>query len=188
MQEIKKQMETLVFCAEEGISLTEIKLILEDLHCKKLEDTILENLLEEIKEKYKSTQEIFALKLIGGHYRFLTKELYYPVLQKYQALKEQRKLGQAALETLAIIAYKQPITKLEVEQIRGVNCDYSIQRLLERSLIHILGKSESVGRPLLYGTSMEFMNHFGLKSLKELPRLKEIIEEQNTIGEENTEF
>jgi segregation and condensation protein B len=92
-------------------------------------------------------------------------------------------LSQSGLETLAIIAYRQPITKLEVEQIRGVNCDYSIQRLLEKDLIKIIGKAESIGKPLLYATSEQFMNHFGINSVKDLPQLKDIINEENTIGE-----
>jgi segregation and condensation protein B len=92
-------------------------------------------------------------------------------------------LSKSGLETLAIIAYRQPITKLEVEQIRGVNCDYSIQRLLEKDLIKIIGKAESIGKPLLYATSEQFMNHFGINSVKDLPQLKDIINEENTIGE-----
>jgi segregation and condensation protein B len=87
------------------------------------------------------------------------------------------------LETLAIIAYKQPITKLEIEQIRGVSCDYSIQKLLEKDLIHISGKSETVGKPLLYGTSKMFMDYFGINSTADLPKLKDIISEEQSVGE-----
>ena len=91
-------------------------------------------------------------------------------------------MSQSAIETLAIIAYKEPITKLEVEQIRGVNCDYAIRMLLEKELISILGKSDSLGKPLLYGVSDIFMDYFGLDSKADLPKLKDIISEENFIG------
>jgi segregation and condensation protein B len=97
--------------------------------------------------------------------------------------RSKKKLSQAALETLAIIAYKQPVTKLDVEQIRGVNCDYSIQKLLEKELIAITGKAESVGKPILYGTSSLFMDYFGINSITELPQLKDFTESTSTIGE-----
>jgi segregation and condensation protein B len=89
-------------------------------------------------------------------YQFLTKKKYHAVISLLQLQRSKKNLSQAALETLAIIAYKQPVTKTDVEQIRGVNCDYSIQKLLEKELIAITGKSESVGKPILYGTSSLF--------------------------------
>jgi segregation and condensation protein B len=88
------------------------------------------------------------------------------------------------METLSIIAYKQPVTKSEVEQIRGVSCDYSIQKLLEKELVTIKGKAESLGRPLLYGTSGKFMDYFGINHLKDLPQPKDFLPEENQIGEE----
>jgi segregation and condensation protein B len=94
-------------------------------------------------------------------------------------------LSQAALETLAIIAYKQPVTKTDVEQIRGVNCDYSIQKLLEKELIAIVGKSEGLGKPILYGTSNLFMDYFGINSIEELPQLKDFTNTTTTIGEQS---
>jgi segregation and condensation protein B len=101
-------------------------------------------------------------------------------------LKQQsrRRLSNSALETLSIIAYKQPVIKSEIEKIRGVNCDYSIQKLLEKELIEIRGKSDAVGRPLIYGTSAKFMEYFGINDLKDLPTPKDFAPEENTIGEE----
>jgi segregation and condensation protein B len=93
-------------------------------------------------------------------------------------------LSQAALETLAIIAYKQPVTKPDIEQIRGVNCDYSIQKLLEKELISIIGKSEAIGKPILYGTSTVFMDYFGINSIDELPQIKEFTDDTASIGEQ----
>jgi segregation and condensation protein B len=88
------------------------------------------------------------------------------------------------METLSIIAYKQPISKPEIEAIRGVNCDYAIHKLLEKGLIEITGKSDSIGRPMLYGTSAKFMEYFGINDLSELPVPKDFSQEINTIGED----
>jgi len=139
--------------------------------------------IDQIKLKYEAEDQVFSLKTFNNKYHFLTKESYHDVINQMQAHRDRKKLSQSGLETLAIIAYRQPITKLEVEQIRGVNCDYSIQRLLEKDLIKIIGKAESIGKPLLYATSDTFMNHFGINSVKDLPQLKDIINEENSIGE-----
>ena len=96
---------------------------------------------------------------------------------------ENKKLSKAAMETLSIIAYKQPVTKSEIEAIRGVNCDYAVQKLLERDLVDIIGRSEGPGRPLIFKTSTFFMNYFGLKSIKDLPSIKEFTDSENTIGQ-----
>ena len=100
-------------------------------------------------------------------------------------LKQQSKkrLSTSAMETLSIISYKQPVSKTEVETIRGVNCDYAVQKLLEKGLIEIQGKGETVGRPLIYGTSPKFMEYFGISELNELPTPKDFSQEVNTIGE-----
>src|SRR5690606_32703282 len=98
--------------------------------------------------------------------------------------QSNKRLSIAQMETLSIIAYKQPVTKSEVEQIRGVNCDYSIQKLLEKELVAIRGKADSVGKPLLYGTSRKFMDYFGINSLKELPHPNDFLPEENQVGEE----
>lgn len=87
------------------------------------------------------------------------------------------------METLSIVAYKQPVTKSVIEQIRGVNCDYTIQKLLEKDLISIVGRAETIGKPLLYGTSEKFMDYFGLKSIKDLPALKDFEDEKQVIGD-----
>ena len=95
-------------------------------------------------------------------------------------------LSTSAMETLSIIAYKQPISKTEIENIRGVNCDYAVQKLLDKGLIEITGKAETIGRPMLYGTTQKFMEYFGINDLVELPVPKDFVNEVNTIGE-NTE-
>src|SRR5690606_27933347 len=126
---------------------------------------------------------VLELRSINDGYQFLTKPQYYDTINQLQAHRSKKKLSPAALETLAIIAYRQPITKLEIEQIRGVNCDYSVQRLLEKELIKIVGKANTLGKPILYGTSDLFMDHFGITDTADLPKLKEIVQDGNTIGE-----
>jgi len=136
------------------------------------------------KKKYQD--ENFAIELvnISNGYQFLTKKNFHPVISLLQLQRSKKKLSPAALETLAIIAYKQSVTKLEIEQIRGVNSDYSIQKLLEKELITIIGKSETVGRPILYSTSQQFMDYFGINSLGELPQIKEFTDTSVSIGEQ----
>jgi segregation and condensation protein B len=119
---------------------------------------------------------------IAEGYQFLSKKEYHSVVNTLLQIKAKRRLSTAALETLAIIAYKQPLSKSEIEHIRGVNCDYSIQKLLEKELIVINGKGDGPGRPLLYATSKNFMDHFGLKSVKDLPKLKDLHILDNEIG------
>ena len=113
----------------------------------------------------------------------LTKKDYYPTVSALIQHKAKKKLSVAQMETLAIIAYKQPITKSEIEHIRGVSCDYAIQKLLEKELVAISGKSEGPGRPIMYSTSDSFMDYFGIKSVKDLPQLKDLHLEQNEIGQ-----
>ncbi len=140
--------------------------------------------LKSVSDKYSSDNYAFHLIKSGGGYQFLTKPAYQAsisILLKQQSIK---RLSTSALETLSIIAYKQPVAKTDVEQIRGVNCDYSIQKLLDKGLIEIRGKATTVGRPIIYGTSALFMDYFGINSLSELPSLKDFVTEANAIGEE----
>lgn len=183
---LEQQIEALIYAAELGIGLAEIKHVLETVNGAEYSEATIASAIQSIRARYEDNQHILELKEINNAYQFLTKPAYYPVVNQLQQHRSKKKLSQAALETLAIIAYRQPITKLEVEQIRGVNCDYSIQRLLEKELIKIVGKAETVGRPILYGTSELFMDHFGLSSTADLPKLKEIVQEDNTIGEVNS--
>ena len=114
----------------------------------------------------------------------ITKPAYQSSISIYLKQQSKKRLSTAALETLSIIAYKQPVTKAEIEQIRGVNCDYSVQKLLEKNLVEIRGKADTIGRPLIYGTSDKFMDYFGINDLSELPTPKDIGQQENEIGEE----
>ena len=138
-----------------------------------------ETAVEGIKEKYDSEFYAFELKQSGGGWQFLTKPEYHKTVALINADKFIKKLSTASLETLAIIAYKQPITKSEIESIRGVNCDYAVQKLLEKDLVIISGRNEdAVGKPLIYATSKSFMDYFGINSADDLPKIREVLMEE----------
>ena len=140
--------------------------------------------IDELSNKYLDDQYSFNVVKSGGGYQFLTKPAYQgsiSILLKQQA---KRRLSASAMETLSIIAYKQPVTKGDMEQIRGVNCDYTVNKLLEKGLVEIRGKGDSIGRPILYGTSQRFMDYFGINDLNELPTPTDFSYEENKIGEE----
>lgn len=183
MNDILLNIEALIFASNDGISQKELREVIQDSLEIQISNIELAELIGKLKAKYESDEYALTLISIDNQLHFLTKPAYHLAINQLQIQKDKKKLSQAALETLAIIAYKQPIIKLEIEQIRGVNCDYSIQKLLEKGLIKIAGKSPSVGKPILYATSKEFMNHFGLSSTKDLPLLKDIMASGNSIGE-----
>jgi len=142
----------------------------------------IEQAIERLQAKY--DDDNFAIQIIksGGGYQFLTKPAYQASIGILLKQQSKKRLSVSALETLSIIAYKQPVSKPQIEQIRGVNCDYAIQKLLEKELVEIKGKSDGLGRPLLYGTSQKFMDYFGINSLDELPTLKDFKEDENEAG------
>lgn len=134
-----------------------------------------------IKEKYDSEFYAFGLLGSGGGWQFLTKQEYHKTIAQLNGDKFLKKLSAASIETLSIIAYKQPVTKSEIELIRGVNCDYAVQKLLEKELIVISGRREdAVGKPLVYATSKNFMDYFGINSAEDLPKIKEILNQEIT--------
>lgn len=180
---IAQQIEALVFASEQGITAEEIQAVLEAATEREHSLASISETLEALEAKYAADTQVLELKRINNAYQLLTKAVYYPVVGQLQQYRARKKLSQAAMETLAIIAYRQPITKLEIEQIRGVNCDYSVQRLLDRGLIQIAGKSSAIGHPILYATSDFFMDYFGMDTPADLPRLKDIVNEDNTIGQ-----
>ncbi len=141
--------------------------------------------IDKLLEKYTAEEFSFELNHIAGGYQFLTKPAYQASIGILLKQQSKRRLSTSALETLSIIAYKQPVTKGDMEAIRGVNCDYAVHKLLEKGLVEIKGKSEAIGRPVLYGTSEKFMEYFGINDLNELPTPKDFATAENTIGEEN---
>jgi segregation and condensation protein B len=183
MNHIELHIEALIFSSEQSLRMEEIAYCLQAVFERDVAIEEINNSLESIREKYQDERFAIELVKINNGYQFLTKKTYHSVISLLQAQKSKKKLSQAAMETLAIIAYRQPTTKTDVEQIRGVNCDYSIQKLLEKELITIVGKSEAVGKPILYGTSPLFMDYFGVNDISDLPQIKELTNSTNTIGE-----
>jgi len=184
MENPELYIEALIFASEQSIRIEEITYCLQAAFERDFSTAEVEQCVEKIKEKYHSENLAIELVNINNGYQFLTKKAYHAVISLLQLQRSKKKLSQAALETLAIVAYKQPVTKPDIEQIRGVNCDYSIQKLLEKELIAIVGKSEAIGKPILYGTSPLFMDYFGINSIQELPHIKELTDNSISIGEQ----
>ena len=169
-------IEALIFSSDEPIPSTEIiKAIKEidgsdtDITPKDVESTV-----DSLNEKYDDDDKSFCIKKIANGFTFGTKPEYAKYVGFLSSVKSKRRLSQAALETLSIIAYKQPITKPEIENLRGVNSDYMMNTLLEKNLITIKGRSETIGRPLLYVTTDEFLKYFGLNKISDLPKPREV--------------
>ena len=144
------------------------------------------NAIQRLDEKFQGEEFSFQLYKAAGGYQFLTKPAYQASIGIMLKQQSKKRLSTSAMETLSIIAYKQPISKTEIENIRGVNCDYAVQKLLDKGLIEITGKAETIGRPMLYGTTQKFMEYFGINDLVELPVPKDFVNEVNIIGD-NTE-
>lgn len=182
---LSPHIEALIFISETALTLKEIKNCLDELFDTTLPKDHVLAAIEDLKQTYHDDAFSIELLEISDGYRFMTKGAYYNTVATYLKQSTKKKLSKSALETLSIIAYKQPVIKSELEQIRGVSCDYSIQKLLEKELIEIDGRSDGPGRPLLYATSQKFMDYFGLKSIGDLPKTKDIATPENSIGEES---
>ena len=175
-------IEALIFAAEYALSVDEIRKVLSETFDQKFKKEEVQKYLDAVKEKYTDDNYAIQLVAIADGYLFMTKTEYHKVIGDFLKMSSKKRLSKAALETLSIIAYKQPLSKTQMEAIRGVSCDYSVQKLLEKELVEILGRAEGPGRPLLYGTTSKFLNHFGLKDSTELPKLRELATPEDTIG------
>jgi segregation and condensation protein B len=182
IEHLSLHIESLIFAAEKPISLENISSVLEETLEIILNPNDVTDAIELIKEKYASDNFAIEVIEISGGYSFMTKGAFHLTISNYLKQTTNKKLSKAAMETLSIIAYKQPVSKSEIEHIRGVNCDYAIQKLLDKELIEIKGRSESVGKPLLYGTSEKFFDYFGLKGVADLPKLKDFELPDDEIG------
>ena len=175
-------IEALIFASEKPLTALDIVELINNalgFMDERINLDQVESCIEGIHEKYQSEFYPFEVKESGGGWQFLTKKDFHKTIAQLNGEKFLRRLSTAAMETLAIIAYKQPITKGEIESIRGVNSDYSIQKLLEKELIVITGRSENLpGKPLVYATSRNFMDYFGINSSEDLPKIKEVFTEQ----------
>ncbi|MCD4814447.1 SMC-Scp complex subunit ScpB [bacterium] len=168
-KEIKAIIECLLFVGDKPMSLGVMQGLLEDVDRR----TVLA-CLDELKAEYDMQGRAFHLVEIAEGYQLATRVQYAPWIRKMFKTRTSNKLSRAALETLAIIAYRQPITKAEIEDIRGVSADGVVNALLDRKFIRIVGRKEVIGRPILYGTTKEFLHYFGLKDLTDMPMLKDL--------------
>lgn len=180
-------IEALIFCSPKPLSLAEIQRCLSEMFEADIPEEDITKAIDQLMERYEDEHFSFQIFKSGGGYQFLTKPAYQASIGILLKQQSKKRLSTSALETLSIIAYKQPITKSEIEAIRGVNCDYTVNKLLEKELVEIKGKAETIGRPMLYGTSPNFMEYFGINDLKDLPTPKDFTKEQNEIGEEKDE-
>ncbi len=182
LSQIIPHIEALVFASEKPLIGVEIVELLNNALGFIEDRATIEQVdaaIEGIQEKYSAEFYAFELKQSGGGWQFLTKREYHKTVAQLNGDKFLKRLSTAALETLAIIAYKQPLAKSEIESIRGVNCDYAVQKLLEKDLVIISGRNEdAVGKPLIYSTSKSFMDYFGINSTAELPAISEVLMEE----------
>lgn len=179
-------IEALIFASDKPLTTLDITELINNAFGfmdQKISLDQIEASVEGIREKYNTDFYPFEVRESGGGWQFLTKKGYHKTIAQLNGDKFLKRLSNAALETLAIVAYKQPVTKGEVEAIRGVNSDYSIQKLLEKDLIIISGRNEDLpGKPLIYATSKSFMDYFGINSANDLPTIKEVLAEQSIQG------
>ncbi len=183
MSYLQSHIQALIFCAQAPVAIEDIQKCLSETLQQEISISDVLESIEEINERFAGEAFAFQIYAIGGGYQFLTKPDYQEAIGLFLKQKSKRRLSTSSLETLSIIAYKQPISRSGIEQIRGVSCDYAIQKLLEKELIQIKGKADTIGRPIIYGTTQKFMDYFGLNHLKDLPQLKDIVSEENAIGE-----
>jgi segregation and condensation protein B len=182
IQELIIQLEALIFASDKPLTSLELTDLVNNAFGFTDEDKItldrVETAVEGIVEKYESEFYPFQVRQVGGGWQFLTKPVYHKTIAQLNGDKFLKRLSSASMETLSIIAYKQPVTKAEIEAIRGVSSDYAVQKLLEKELIVITGRNESMpGHPLVYATSKSFMDYFGINSADDLPKLKEVFDE-----------
>lgn len=187
MDFLQNHIQALIFCSPSPIKIADIKACLSEMFGADVPEEDILNAIKGLEEKFNNDEFSFALNKANGGYQFLTKPAYQSSISILLKQQSKKRLSTSAMETLSIIAYRQPISKTEIENIRGVNCDYAVQKLLDKGLIEITGKAETIGRPMLYGTTPKFMEYFGINDLAELPIPKDFSTETNTIGE-NTDL
>jgi segregation and condensation protein B len=187
---LEQRVEALIFSSERPISESRMKTVLgieDDDATKKIKAAI-----ETLNATYDKNARAFQIERVAGGYRPLTREEFAPLVSNLYADRQQQKLSQAALETLSIIAYRQPVMRAEIEVIRGVACGEVLRSIMEKRLVKIVGRAEELGRPMLYGTTREFLNIFGLATLDDLPDVQGLVREASwkpaTVPESENEL
>lgn len=164
MTELAKIIEAILFVSGEPVQLGAVA------HALEVTELEVSAAADELASDYDYNRRGICLKRFGSHIQLSTRPDYAPQIEKLLQPIQKQSLSQAALETLAVVAYKQPVTRLDIEAVRGVKCDYSVQSLMNKGLIEEVGRKETLGRPILYGTTDAFLSHFGLTSLEDLPQ------------------
>jgi len=177
--QLQQQIEAVIFASEEAVTLQTIR----QVTGRNIDSDEFHAIIERLNAEYAGSGRTFHIHRIAGGYRFLSRPEFGEILKKLFAPEIRKRLSRSILEVLAVIAYNQPVTRGEIQQIRGVSPDYAIDRLLLRGFIEVRGRADSPGKPLQYGTTRDFLDLFHLSSLKELPKLREIKE----ILQENEE-
>jgi len=183
MDFLPRHVEALIFCSTTPLNVEQIQACLNEMFDSEVPKEDIEQAISQLVARYQSDDFSMEIVKAGNGYQFLTKPAYQQSISILLKQSSNKKLSKSSLETLAIVAYKQPVSKSQVEQVRGVNCDYALKKLLERELVEIKGKSDSIGRPMLYGTSPKFLEYFGINDLNELPQPKDFKEDDNEIGQ-----
>jgi segregation and condensation protein B len=180
-QILKRELEALLFATDSPLTVARLKKIFSGVETPEFKAAI-----TELQEEYEQSGHAFTIVEFGGGWQIATKPEFSPIVEKMLKSRRFTRLSKAGLEVLAIIAYRQPITRLEIDDIRGVNSSGAISTLTERNLIAVVGRSQAVGNPLLYGSTREFLNHLGLKGLGQLPDLPDIegvMDDRNELKE-----
>lgn len=172
----KSAIEALLFSSDKPATLDQLKYALENAEAAEIRKTIIE-----LKNEYETANRGLRIIEIAGGYQMITATCFSPFLRKFHKERKNEKLSKPSLETLAIIAYKQPLTKFEIESLRNVNIDGVMSTLLEKDLIRISGRKKAPGRPFVYGTTKKFLEHFGLKSLEDLPKMEDFTKLEQDI-------
>ena len=172
--ELAHVIEAILFVAGEPVNVKDMQRALD------VTEDETRQAIDALDSDYSFHRRGITLKRFGEHIQLSTRAEYAPYVERLLQPIQKQSLSQSALETLAIVAYRQPVTKLEMEDVRGVKCDYSVESLVNKGLIEEVGRKEALGRPILYGTTDKFLSHFGLRSLEDLPKPPE----ENTEAEE----
>jgi len=175
---VKRELEALLFATDSPLTVARLKRIFPDTETADLKTAV-----AELQSEYDANGHAFTIIEFGGGYQIATKPEFSPIVEKMLKTRRFARLSKAGLEVLAIVAYKQPLTRIEIDEIRGVNSSGAISTLTERSLITVVGRSQAIGNPLLYGTTREFLNHLGLRGLGQLPDLPDLETVMDDRGE-----
>lgn len=176
-RDLERLLEAFLFVADRPLTISQLKDV------TGAESEMIRRSLGLIEQECDREKKGFRLKMLAGGYQFVTDPSWAAEVKRFLGLRDLRRVSRASLETLSIIAYRQPITRAEIEYIRGVNVEGALRTLLEKGLIRITGRKEAAGRPILYGTTHDFLDHFGLKDLKDLPRLVEFTDKDIELPE-----